>query len=63
MTDALSPHGLEECDDGNIFDIDACPTTCRDTFCGDGFVHQGVEACDDGNSVDDDTCANDCVLR
>jgi cysteine-rich repeat protein len=38
--------GAEECDDGNDENTDACPTTCRNAFCGDGFTRTGVEQCD-----------------
>ena len=53
--------GNEECDDGNEEDGDACPTSCEDAYCGDGFTYQDVEECDDGNMIDDDICANDCT--
>jgi cysteine-rich repeat protein len=47
----------EECDDGNTDDNDACPTTCKNAKCGDGFVFTGEE-CDDGQVSD--TCDGDC---
>ncbi|MCA9712640.1 MAG: hypothetical protein KDK70_42825, partial [Myxococcales bacterium] len=33
----------EECDDGNDDDTDACPSTCLDATCGDGFAHARSE--------------------
>ena len=39
---------LEECDDGNSDNSDACLNDCRLAFCGDGFVRQGIESCDEG---------------
>jgi MYXO-CTERM domain-containing protein len=53
--------GVEQCDDGNLDDDDACPSTCRDARCGDGLVRAGVEACDDGNADDTDACLATCV--
>jgi hypothetical protein len=44
-------------------DTDACPTTCEDAYCGDGFKCIGEEECDDGNMVDDDSCQNDCIAN
>ena len=41
--------GIEECDDGNGSETDACLSTCQNARCGDGLVQQDVEACDDGN--------------
>ena len=52
---------LEECDDGNQVDGDACTNKCLDAVCGDGVVQALVEACDDGNQVDNDACRNTCV--
>lgn len=52
---------LEECDDGNKVDGDACTNKCMDAVCGDGVVQALVEACDDGNQVDNDACRNTCV--
>ena len=51
---------LEECDDGNLSDNDACLITCRLNTCGDGHVRAGVEECDDGNRLDGDGCESDC---
>jgi cysteine-rich repeat protein len=48
--------GAEECDDGNGDNTDACPGTCQNARCGDGFVRQGVEQCDDGNPTPNDGC-------
>jgi cysteine-rich repeat protein len=54
--------GVEECDDGNLVDTDACPSTCEAAACGDGFVHEGVEECDDGNTSNGDGCNSNCQL-
>lgn len=51
----------EQCDDGNTVDTDACPTTCLDATCGDGFVRSGFEACDDGNLTPGDGCSATCT--
>jgi MYXO-CTERM domain-containing protein len=55
------PDALEGCDDGNVFDTDACLTTCVPASCGDGFVWATVEACDDANAFDGDACLSTCV--
>ncbi len=60
-----SPNGvgfIEQCDDGDISNLDTCTNECRLTTCGDGYVNrpngaQGfTEVCDDGaansNSVE-----------
>lgn len=52
--------GTEACDDGNDDDTDACPSSCQEATCGDGFVQTGVEECDDGNTDDGDGCGSDC---
>ena len=49
------------CDDGNLSDGDACPTTCQPAACGDGFVLLGFEGCDDGNLISGDGCSDLCV--
>ncbi len=51
----------EECDDGNLNDLDGCRNDCDLAFCGDGVVYEGEEECDDGNSVVADGCENDCT--
>ncbi len=54
--------GLEECDDGNTSNTDACANSCLFTFCGDGIIQTvNGETCDDGNDDDDDVCDNDCA--
>ncbi len=55
--------GVEECDDGNFENNDACPGSCAPAFCGDGFTLLGVEECDDGNMNDNDFCHNDCTTE
>ena len=47
-------------DDGNDDDSDACPSTCEEAICGDGFVYEGVELCDDGNLDNSDACLATC---
>ena len=47
---------LEQCDDGNSIDTDACTNACQHATCGDGSLHDGVEACDDGNTDNTDAC-------
>jgi cysteine-rich repeat protein len=53
--------GVEQCDDGNAVNTDACLNTCVAAACGDGVVRAGVEQCDDGNAVNTDACLNTCV--
>jgi len=53
--------GVEECDDGNVDDADACTAACTIAVCGDGSVQAGVEECDDGNDLDTDECLVTCV--
>jgi cysteine-rich repeat protein len=53
----------EACDDGDADDTDACPSTCEDAACGDGFVRAGVEECDDGDVADGDGCSAQCELE
>ena len=53
--------GVEECDDGNTADNDACRNDCTAARCGDGVIYAGVEECDDGNTADNDACRNDCT--
>jgi cysteine-rich repeat protein len=52
---------VEECDDGNRSNTDACLNTCVDATCGDAFIRAGVEECDDGNRSNTDACLNTCV--
>lgn len=49
----------EECDDGNLTDLDACSNTCLVSICGDGIT-QLPEECDDGNQAITDTCWPNC---
>jgi cysteine-rich repeat protein len=53
--------GIEDCDDGNQDDTDACRNTCEVARCGDGVTRAGVEGCDDGNGVETDACRSDCT--
>ncbi|NMC69960.1 MAG: hypothetical protein GYA57_07850 [Myxococcales bacterium] len=47
---------VEECDDANLDNTDACLDTCRAASCGDGYVWADREECD-GNSR---TCTTSC---
>jgi cysteine-rich repeat protein len=49
----------EQCDDGNDIDTDACPTTCRNATCGDGFVWEGNEACERDQML---SCTTTCGI-
>jgi cysteine-rich repeat protein len=52
--------GDEECDDGDLVDIDECSNECRRPVCGDGLVQFG-EDCDLGmGNHDHGTCKSDC---
>jgi len=53
--------GLEQCDDGNGVNTDACTNTCAAAICADGIIHLGVEECDDGNGIDTDACTDTCT--
>jgi cysteine-rich repeat protein len=53
--------GTEECDDGNAVDTDACTSSCREAFCGDGFVGPG-ELCDP-QAVGSVDCTEQCTLK
>ncbi len=53
--------GLEQCDDGNKVQTDACLSSCVPASCGDGLVQAGVEACD-GGVVAHGACGFDCEL-
>ncbi|MBU2213524.1 DUF4215 domain-containing protein [Patescibacteria group bacterium] len=55
--------GVEECDDGNQLNTDACLNTCNGAICGDGFVQENVEGCDDGNTFDGDGCSSQCKIE
>ncbi len=58
-----SPQTGEQCDDGNMIDTDACPTTCFNAICGDGYVLAMVEQCDDGNDIPGDGCNSSCTIE
>jgi len=56
--------GLEECDDGNSINDDACTNSCLDNVCGDGIPSSAIgEQCDDGNIVPGDGCDDTCQLE
>lgn len=50
---------VEECDDGNQENTDACSNTCKNPFCGNR-IRENTEECDDGNGVDVDDCSSAC---
>jgi len=49
----------EECDDGDLDEVDECTTKCRPPGCGDDILQPG-ELCDDGNLDDGDECTSHC---
>jgi cysteine-rich repeat protein len=51
----------EECDDGNLLNLDRCTNQCSLAKCGDLLVQAG-EMCDDGNLLNDDSCTSSCHL-
>lgn len=54
---------LEQCDDGNLSNSDACVVGCVVAVCGDGYVNlAGGEQCDDQNADGQDGCFADCTL-
>jgi cysteine-rich repeat protein len=56
----------EECDDGNLRDLDGCSRLCRfeSGFCGNGRLETALnEQCDDGNTVADDGCSYCAIDR
>lgn len=55
--------GVEQCDDGNTTNNDACKNNCDLNVCGDGFANTGVEQCDDGNLVAGDGCDGNCLVE
>ncbi|HIE72356.1 MAG TPA: hypothetical protein EYP98_20535, partial [Planctomycetes bacterium] len=55
--------GLEDCDDQNQVQTDACLNDCPAASCGDGELQAGVEVCDDGDNNNDNLCRNDCTLN
>lgn len=56
--DGLTCDEVEQCDDGNAIDTDAC-LGCVAATCGDGIVWSGVEACDGAGETE--TCNADCT--
>ncbi|MCA9639003.1 MAG: DUF4215 domain-containing protein, partial [Myxococcales bacterium] len=60
--DGFTQDGVEECDDANDVETDACLNDCKAASCGDSIIQEGVEVCDDG--VNDGMyggCAVDCA--
>lgn len=56
-------NGVEECDDGNADNTDACLSSCELAVCGDGIIRQGVEICDDGDGMGGDGCSATCAIE
>lgn len=56
----VQPENGEQCDDGNMDDLDGCTNACALAACGDG-IEQSGEDCDDGNVSDHDACTNSCL--
>jgi cysteine-rich repeat protein len=67
--------GSEECDDGNDINEDNCTNSCRDNFCGDGYVDSEeprIEECDpglpdgglntDGGPPNTASCNSNCTI-
>lgn len=52
--------GTEECDDGNLSNLDGCSGRCKKEVCGDGVVNQSAERCDDANTISNDGCSATC---
>ncbi|MEY4515413.1 MAG: hypothetical protein RLZZ450_7535 [Pseudomonadota bacterium] len=71
--------GVEQCDDGNVANLDGCDSACRletsqNWFCPTAgqacrigvcgnSVREGSEPCDDGNNVVGDGCGINCVAE
>jgi cysteine-rich repeat protein len=55
--------GIEQCDDGDSDNFDACLNNCLINVPTDGYLNVGVEGCDDGNVVDTDCCSNLGVIK
>ena len=53
------PRSVEQCDDGNDVDTDACRTNCTAARCGTALL--GPRAMHDGNDPETDACKNDCT--
>ncbi|WP_373049237.1 DUF4215 domain-containing protein [Vulgatibacter sp.] len=60
--DGVVSAGVDECDDANDDEGDACLPTCTLDRCGDGIVHADTEECDDGNEDESDACLRTCTL-
>lgn len=52
----------EECDDGNLNNIDGCTNSCRTNVCGNGRVDAN-EQCDDGGVSSGDGCSATCQIE
>ncbi len=53
--------GVEQCDDGNVINTDACKNDCTAATCGDGVIESGVEQCEPPSAMGcDATCHLAC---
>lgn len=52
----------EECDDGDLDDLDGCSAECLEEICGNQRIDPGEE-CDDGNTDPGDRCDALCQLE
>ena len=67
--DGFVQNYVEECDDGNVENLDGCTSKCTDEYffgpfppvyhCGDGIMYDNEE-CDDGNTEAGDGCDETC---
>jgi cysteine-rich repeat protein len=54
--DGYKYSSVEQCDDANTVQTDACLIGCVSASCGDGYIWNGVEQCEDGNTNTSDAC-------
>lgn len=60
--DGMVSSRVEQCDDGNDDNNDACTELCAPPTCGDGFAQTiNSELCDDGDELEGDECNSDCT--
>ena len=52
--------GVEDCDDANAIETDACLSGCIAARCGDGILRVKTEDCDLAEANGGETCASDC---
>jgi cysteine-rich repeat protein len=58
--DGVIQDEVEQCEDLNMADDDACTNSCQNAVCGDGILWTGMEICDDNNFDDTDECPGSC---